>query len=585
MAAGTGGRTLFTRQSSGLVREVSVLNALFFNTAAFVGGGLGWYPVFYSLAFVPIGTFAGFTTYGWAAIIVGAFCVLLALIFASLTSVMPRSGGDYVFTSRIVPRIGPFVGWLESWTLAFASLAIIAFEVPIFVRNLQITGRVIGIGTDIGFFKDANGWFAEQPGYVTGLPGFIAAVIVLALIAVIVFQPTRRFHRIITWLAALGLGAGLVMFVVGMIAITPENFAANLPKYADGITVDQLVKAGIDNGFKADGINLDPAVFSFIAGIVFLNYIGFQYSAYISGEVRGNVRRGILIALLGALAIGVFMNSVYTDFISARLGIDGQVAWGASYWGFFSDPPLPLGQPNSMPLTAAIAAPGLWPIWTLVSLGVTLFPFLLCPVYIVFLSRVQLAWSLDRQVPEWFGEVSERLRAPANAIFAALVLAGVFALLQNFPVLKMVGLGALAPSADPLLDGKLNLVSTLWFSILAAGLTWIMPGINALLVRRTRPDLVRDAPFSRWLPLLGLIWVVFAVTLYWFAGIKPILDAVAGALAPGAEETALGYLNRTGITFTLLIFGVGVVIYVIQWAANRSRGIDTSLMYHEIPPD
>ncbi len=585
MAAGTGGRTLFTRQSSGLVREVSVLNALFFNTAAFVGGGLGWYPVFYSLAFVPIGTFAGFTTYGWAAIIVGAFCVLLALIFASLTSVMPRSGGDYVFTSRIVPRIGPFVGWLESWTLAFASLAIIAFEVPIFVRNLQITGRVIGIGTDIGFFKDANGWFAEQPGYVTGVPGFIAAVIVLALIAVIVFQPTRRFHRIITWLAALGLGAGLVMFVVGMIAITPESFAANLPRYADGITVDQLVKAGIDNGFKADGINLDPAVFSFIAGIVFLNYIGFQYSAYISGEVRGNVRRGILIALLGALAIGVFMNSVYTDFISARLGIDGQVAWGASYWGFFSDPPLPLGQPNSMPLTAAIAAPGLWPIWTLVSLGVTLFPFLLCPVYIVFLSRVQLAWSLDRQVPEWFGEVSERLRAPANAIFAALVLAGVFALLQNFPILKAVGLGALAPSADPLLDGKLNLVSTLWFSILAAGLTWIMPGVNALLVRRTRPDLVRDAPFSRWLPLLGLIWVVFAVTLYWFAGIKPIIDAVAGALAPGAEETALGYLNRTGITFTLLIFGVGIVIYVIQWAVNRSRGIDTSLMYHEIPPD
>ncbi len=585
MAAGTGGRTLFTRQSSGLVREVSVLNALFFNTAAFVGGGLGWYPVFYSLAFVPIGTFAGFTTYGWAAIIVGAFCVLLALIFASLTSVMPRSGGDYVFTSRIVPRIGPFVGWLESWTLVFASLAIIAFEVPIFVRNLQITGRVIDIGTDIGFFKDANGWFAEQPGYVTGVPGFIAAVIVLALIAVIVFQPARRFHRIVTWLAALGLGAGVLMFVVGMIAITPENFAANLPKYADRITVDQLVKAGVENGFKADGINLDPAVFSFIAGIVFLNYIGFQYSAYISGEVRGNVRRGILIALLGALAIGVFMNSVYTDFISARLGIDGQVAWGAAYWGFFSDPSLPLGQPNSMALTAAIAAPGLWPVWTIVSLGVTLFPFLLCPVYVVFLSRIQLAWSLDRQVPEWFGEVSERLRAPANAIFAALVLVGVFALLQNFPILKAVGLGALAPSADPLLDGKLNLVSTLWFSILAAGLTWIMPGINALLVRRTRPDLIRDAPFSRWLPLLGLIWVVFAVTLYWFAGIKPIIDAVAGALAPGAEETALGYLNRTGITFTLLIFGAGLVIYVIQWAVNRARGIDTSLMYHEIPPD
>ena len=31
-----GGKMLFTRQSSGLVREVSVVNALFFNTAAFM---------------------------------------------------------------------------------------------------------------------------------------------------------------------------------------------------------------------------------------------------------------------------------------------------------------------------------------------------------------------------------------------------------------------------------------------------------------------------------------------------------------------------------------------------------------------
>jgi hypothetical protein len=44
MAASTGTRSLFTRQSSGLVREVSVVNAMFFNTAAFIGVGVGWYP-------------------------------------------------------------------------------------------------------------------------------------------------------------------------------------------------------------------------------------------------------------------------------------------------------------------------------------------------------------------------------------------------------------------------------------------------------------------------------------------------------------------------------------------------------------
>ena len=253
--------------------------------------------------------------------------------------------------------------------------------------------------------------------------------------------------------------------------------------------------------------------------------------------------------------------------------------------GFFSDPALPMGQPNSMPLMGAITEPGLWPVWTLISLAVTLYPFLLCPVYINFLSRLGLAWSLDRQLPEWFGEVSERLRAPANAIGAALVVAAVFAALQNFPILKMIGLGALAPSADPLLDGKLNLVSTLWFSILAAALTWIMPGVNALLVRWTRPDLVRSAPFVTWLPWLGAVWIVFAVVLYWFAGINPIITNVSGLLQPGAEESALGYLNRTGVTFTLLIFAAGIVVWAIQWFRNRAAGVDTHLMYQQIPPD
>ena len=67
-----------------------------------------------------------------------------------------------------------------------------------------------------------------------------------------------------------------------------------------------------------------------------------------------------------------------------------------------------------MPLLAVVANKSLWPIWALISLGGTIFPFLLCPVYINFISRMQLAWSLDRQVPEWFGKVSERMRAPAQ---------------------------------------------------------------------------------------------------------------------------------------------------------------------------
>src|SRR5690349_11816511 len=235
MAESGTGKRLFVRQSSGLVRDVSVTNALFFNIAAFVGVGLTLYPAFYSLAFVPVWRFGPFSEYGWAAIITGIFCVLLALIFASLTSVMPRSGGDYVFTSRI---IHPFLGWMESWTLVIASILIIAFEVPLVLRNLQITARIIGIGA--GGFSGANGWFTDSSGAITGFPGFAGSIIVLILIGVVCVLPTRSFHRVVTTLAGFGVACFAAMFVFGLLATHKGSFNANLPHYTGGVTAAKI---------------------------------------------------------------------------------------------------------------------------------------------------------------------------------------------------------------------------------------------------------------------------------------------------------------------------------------------------------
>ncbi|HYM83656.1 MAG TPA: amino acid permease, partial [Candidatus Dormibacteraeota bacterium] len=179
------GKMLFTRQSSGLVREVSVTNALFFNTSAFI---------------------------------VGLLCVLLAVIFASLTTVMPRSGGDYVFSSRIVPRVGPLLGWLESWGLVFASIALLQFETVQTLRSTQVEGRIIGIGTNIDFFNNANGWFTDgSSGDVTGVPGLLAALVVFAFVGWVVLQPTRTFHKIVTYLTVLGIVGWALMAVFGLI--------------------------------------------------------------------------------------------------------------------------------------------------------------------------------------------------------------------------------------------------------------------------------------------------------------------------------------------------------------------------------
>ena len=583
----SGGRTLFTRQSSGLVREVSVVNALFFNTAAFIGGTLGGAYGIAVLAGVPVVVIGGLTNWSWTAFLVGALCVLLALIFASLTSVMPRSGGDYVFTSRIVPKVGPFLGWMESWMLAFASIALLQFETALTLRGVQMEGRIIGIGTGSDFFNNANSWFTEgTSGDITGVPGMIAGLIVIAIVGLVVLQPTRRFHKIVTYLTVIGIAGWALMAVCGLLFFDANSFATNLPIYADGVTVDQLTKAAVDAGlaqapFSFGPISITSWPLMFMASAMLFQFIGFQYSAYISGEVRGNVKRGILLAVLGALAMAVLMNSLYPDILARKLGLDAQTGWSAAFWGYITNPSLPMGQPNYFQLVGAIAAPSLWPIWAVVGAASTLFPFLLMPVYVIFISRMALAWSLDRQVPEWFGTVSERLRAPANAIGFTLLMAVVFLAFSNFAILKAIGLGGLAPSADPALDGKLNLVASAWFTILASSLSWIMPGINAVLGRFTRPDLVKDAPWIRWMPLIGILWLLFAVTLYWFAGVAPIINNLTNP----DQKDPLGYLNASGVTFVGIMIVAGILVFAIQSLRNRRAGIQTSLMYQALPPD
>jgi len=230
---------LFVRQSSGLVRNVSVTNALFFNVAAFVGVGLTLYPIFYSLPFVPMWKAGPFSAYGWASIIAGLFCILLALIFASLTSVMPRSGGDYVFTSRI---LHPALGFLESWTLVIASVLIIAFEVPLVLRNLQITARIIGIGA--GGFGGANSWFTDATGAITGMPGFIGSIVVLLAIGGICLLPTRSFHRVVTALAGFGVACFAAMFIFGLLFTHKGSFVHNLPHYTGGVTAAKIAASG-----------------------------------------------------------------------------------------------------------------------------------------------------------------------------------------------------------------------------------------------------------------------------------------------------------------------------------------------------
>src|SRR6266849_8634774 len=220
---------LFVRQASGLVRDVSMANALFFNIAAFVGTAIGWAVAFY--AFFPEWQGLGISAFAWMALLTGIFCYFLGMIIAALTTAMPRSGGDYVFTSRI---ISPFLGWIESWTLVGSALTIIGFEIIVASHNVQLTAILLGVAFPGSAFSGATNWLQDTTSK------FIVGVIILLVIAGISILKTRTFHKVVTGLTIFAIVAVAINFF-GSFTIDENSMNNALP--ALGLSSNAILAA------------------------------------------------------------------------------------------------------------------------------------------------------------------------------------------------------------------------------------------------------------------------------------------------------------------------------------------------------
>ena len=552
---------LFVRQASGLVRDVSMTNALFFNISAFVGTAVGWAIAFYAL--YPEWVAFGISAYAYMAVLTGVFCYFLGMIFASLTTAMPRSGGDYVFTSRI---ISPFWGWIESWTLVGSALTIIGFEIIVATHNIQLTAILLGVAFPTSAFSGATNWLQDTTSKL------IVGIIILLVIAFIALLKTRTFHKVVMGLTIFAIVSVVINFV-GAFTVDPTSMSNAL--HALGTSSQEIISTATKAGFSLGSPDFSLLGLVGLAGLVsviLFQYIGFQFSSYIAGEVKGNVRRSVMFAVVGALIFAVFMNSVYMDVQGFHFGFTMVNAWGYLYWNGAGAPLN--GQPPFSPVMLTAVHPQFWFLWLIVALGNITLNVLLCPVYAIFLSRIVLAWALDRQVPEWFSVVNERTNAPLRVIILAVLIGAVFYVFtfinQWFPSVNIY----------------LSLASTTFFGILLAGLTWIMPGLNAILIPYRRPDLFQLTNNTRrflGLPRLvwsGIIWLIFIVPVYIAAFGYPVYQ---GLLKSGTSYLSLS--NSAGVGWALIFVVVGIVIYFVMKAVNTSHGISTRMIFQELPPD
>ena len=123
-----GGRNLFVRNATGLVRELNAFDA---------------FNLVFSAVLIPVGIteVMAFTPIFWphanmllSFLLATPLVATCGLVYLYFTVIMPRSGGDYVWVSRTV---SPFLGFFVNFSVTFVFLTWIAFN---FTYMLSVMG-------------------------------------------------------------------------------------------------------------------------------------------------------------------------------------------------------------------------------------------------------------------------------------------------------------------------------------------------------------------------------------------------------------------------------------------------------------
>src|SRR5208282_387205 len=104
-------KQVFVREATGLVREFNALDSFGFQFGGIVTV-VGISTLFISFSFLLGANIV------YSLLILLPVLLLYYIVETQLSIVMPRSGGDYVFTSRILhPAIGLVSGWVQTFLL------------------------------------------------------------------------------------------------------------------------------------------------------------------------------------------------------------------------------------------------------------------------------------------------------------------------------------------------------------------------------------------------------------------------------------------------------------------------------------
>src|SRR3954462_5735201 len=191
-----GGRAVFVRKATGLVRGWSTRDAFIYETFSITLGTLGLY-IFGYVPFIPKASLV------WAVLLAGFYLVVQGITYASLIAAMLRAGGDCVWISRVLGGGIGFVLAVAGWWF------ILWLWVPIYanILNVEVLGplaAIIGWDSAVTFFGGHDGVFVSS--VITALlaSGFIAMGI----------RSYARLQQICFYGGVIGLAVMMVLLLV-----------------------------------------------------------------------------------------------------------------------------------------------------------------------------------------------------------------------------------------------------------------------------------------------------------------------------------------------------------------------------------
>jgi Amino acid transporters len=538
---GKGGSQLFVRQSTGLVREASALDATIFNAAfsAPVGATLA-FGLFWAYGAFPQADLVGATLI--ALILNIPVLIMMSLLAAS----MPRTGGDYVWVSRILT---PPLALVSNFAAALSALIGATFWARYFAASALGPVLVsIGAVTNNPTLTEWGTNFSDQKGHQLWV--FLGGFSMIALLTVVLIAGTKttfRWQNVFFIIASVGTFVAFLVLMFGNNADFTTNFNALNGQFGGGTAADVIgTNAGISPNL-GDMSQTIPAIF------VLMTFMMWNWwSVYLSGELKSaSNRRRQLNVMFGALVWDVVFISLGALLFFRVVGFDfvvGANSGSAAY-------AIPTG-PFFQLLAALVVN---IPVLTVLIVGSFLFWSLPAMVGNTFMPiRSVFAWSFDRLLPEKFAEVNEKTHSPVPAIL--LVMGIVTAMLAWSIVSTDFG-------------------TWLALGVLAGVVCVLIVAVAAFLFARRRPDLYQASPANvkfLGVPVLKIVAPLSAIVMLFL--VYAVLAYPPLALGSSANAWWVP-------AFLIGIVLIGLGIFYGARAIRKSQGIDIDLVYRELPPE